>query len=286
LSPQKNYLVTAPDDGLPAMAVHDWAEEKYIRSTMYAELFVTGMKNLWPYRVYVGICSGPGHVVIKETRRRILGSPLLAITSPRDQFTGYIFADKSEDYLGALEQRVQQQNPPVNATFILGDVNDKVNEIVTALDAFPSDQTLVYVFIDPFRLNIGIPVIKKIAAWGNVDVLMTLMLHHDANRAWQTYTRPGNEKIDELLADPSWRERWSEAEKTNTHPVTFLAREFDSAMQRLGYLETGEARMHMIRHSANRSPLYHLSFFSRHPRGLEFWDKVLAYSTDQWSLPL
>jgi hypothetical protein len=64
----------------------------------------------------------------------------------------------------------------------------------------------------------------------------------------------------------------------------FLAREFASRMVRLGYLRTGLERMKEIRSNEKNLPLYHLAFFSKHPRGYQFWDQVLKYGTDQLSL--
>jgi hypothetical protein len=42
--------------------------------------------------------------------------------------------------------------------------------------------------------------------------------------------------------------------------------------------------MKEIRSNEKNLPLYHLAFFSKHPRGYQFWDQVLKYGTDQLSL--
>ncbi len=73
-----DYLIPAEDDGLPAEKVGDWAAEKYRRMGMYAEIFATGMKNLWASRVYIDLFSGSGHALLGKPRRRVLTSPLLA----------------------------------------------------------------------------------------------------------------------------------------------------------------------------------------------------------------
>lgn len=39
-----------------------------------------------------------------------------------------------------------------------------------------------------------------------------------------------------------------------------------------------------VRSNEKNLPLYHLAFFSKHPRGYEFWNQVLKYGTDQLSL--
>jgi hypothetical protein len=55
-------------------------------------------------------------------------------------------------------------------------------------------------------------------------------------------------------------------------------------MVHLGYLPAGLERMKEVRSDEKNLPLYHLAFFSKHPRGYQFWDQVLKYGTDQLSL--
>jgi hypothetical protein len=64
----------------------------------------------------------------------------------------------------------------------------------------------------------------------------------------------------------------------------FLAQEFANRMAALGYLPIGLDKMKEIRSNEKNLPLYHLAFFSKHPRGYDFWGKVLTYGTDQLSL--
>jgi beta-lactamase superfamily II metal-dependent hydrolase len=68
----KDYLIAAPDDGLPAAEVGPWAVEKYRRVGMYAEIFSTGMKNRWDCRAYIDLFAGPGHAVIRRLVRQVL----------------------------------------------------------------------------------------------------------------------------------------------------------------------------------------------------------------------
>jgi hypothetical protein len=64
----------------------------------------------------------------------------------------------------------------------------------------------------------------------------------------------------------------------------FLAQKFADGMTGIGYLPVGIEKMKEIRSDERNLPLYHLAFFSKHPRGYSFWDQVLKYGTDQLSL--
>lgn len=281
MTPRKPYLIYVDDDGLPALDVHVWAEDKYIRSTMYAELFATGMKAKWK-RAYIGMCTGPGHVRIRESNRRVLGAPLLALQRLPDRFDRYIFCDLNNEYMGALQKRVDRDYPGSDVKYVSGDVNLKIDQIVNEIP----DDVLTFAFIDPFQLNISFKVIQALSTHGNVDILLTLMLYPDAGRAWHNYIREHNLKVDRFLGDAAWRIRWEEASRRNEHPVPFLAGEFGRRMAQEGYINPGLESMYQVRAPVRNTPLYHMAFFSRNQRGMDFWKEVLKYSSDQRELPL
>lgn len=278
MTPRKSYLIDTEDDGLPAMTVHSWAEDKFIRSTMYAEMFSTGMKNRWSQRVYVGICSGPGHVTVKESKRRVLSSPLLALTHIRDSFTRYIFCDIDTSHLDALKRRVERVAPSADVYYVPGDANEKVGDVI---DKIPDDALTLSV-IDPYQMNVGFKTVRPLAECGNVDFIWSLMLFADANRAMELYSAE-NEKLDRFFEGPDWRTRWEEARRRNQHPVTFLAGEVGARMAEYGYIDLGVEKMYLVRGSRN-IPLYYIAFFTRNKQGVDFWSKVLKYSTDQRDL--
>jgi three-Cys-motif partner protein len=132
----KEYLQPADDDGMTAADVGEWAEEKYRRLGMYAEIFSTGMKNAWGSRVYLDLFAGPGHGVIRETHRRILTSPLLALNVP-DPFDKYIFCDANPDKLSCLETRARRLAPGLELSFQAGDVNERVAQIAALIRPTP-----------------------------------------------------------------------------------------------------------------------------------------------------
>ncbi|MBE0448306.1 MAG: hypothetical protein IBX64_09460 [Actinobacteria bacterium] len=46
-------------DGLPAMDIGAWSENKHYYLDRYCYMFAVGTKNKWPRRYYIDLFSGP-----------------------------------------------------------------------------------------------------------------------------------------------------------------------------------------------------------------------------------
>lgn len=284
--PRKDYLIPADDDGLVADKVGPWAAEKYRHVAMYAEIFSTGMKNLSPTRVYIDLFAGAGHALLGEPQRRVLASPLLALNVP-NRFSKYIFCEKSLEHIEALRQRVTRIAPDVTIECVNGDVNQEIVRISGQIPQHAVGQrVLSFCFADPFDLGIHFNTIKTLAAGKSIDFLILLALGMDATRNWATYLRPDNQKVDLFLGDPTWRDRWRDAEREGASVIRFLATEYAAAMSTLGYLTKSIDQMIEIRTHDNNMRLYYLAFFSKNATGYKFWKQVQKYSTDQLGFDL
>ena len=73
------------------------------------------------------------------------------------------------------------------------------------------------------------------------------------------------------LGDRTWRAAWQAVQHRGIGFRRFLAERFAQQMTSLGYLPTGLETMLEVRSSEQNLPLYHLAFFSKHPRGYQFW---------------
>ena len=284
--PRKDYLISAEDDGLVADKVGPWAADKYRHVGMYAEIFSTGMKNLWPTRVYLDLFAGAGHALLGDSQRRVLASPLLALNVP-DRFSKYIFCEKSGDHIQALGQRAIRMAPEVAIDCVHGDVNQEVARISALIPRHSAAQrVLSFCFADPFDLGIHFKTIKTLASGKAMDFLILLALGMDATRNWATYLRTDNQKVDLFLGDPTWRDRWRDAESEGTGVIRFVATEYATAMSNLGYLTKSIDQMIEIRTHDNNMRLYYLAFFSKNQTGYKFWKQVQKYSTDQLGFDL
>jgi len=165
---------------------------------------------------------------------------------------------------------------------VAGNCNEKIGDVLAAIPGASSQERILSLcFVDPHDLSIKFSTISGLAT-KRMDFLFLLALHMDANRNVEQYINPQNPKIDEFLGISGWRESW-EAKKLNVKFPEFLAMEFSERMTTLGYLPQPFHRMKLVRSDVKNLPLYHLALFSKANRAYEFWEKVLALSTDQRS---
>ena len=268
------------DDSLYCPVVGKWAEEKHGLVSFYAKLFSTGMKAKWEERVYVELYAGAGYSKIRDTTRTIAGSPIQALLLEHP-FDKYIFCEKRPREFEALKARVERTAPLAKVAFILGDCNERVDDIVAEIPAHaPGHRVLSLCFVDPYDIGLKFETLQALSA-RYIDFLVLLALHMDANRNYDRYIRDDAVKVDEFLGSDSWRERWRAAQWEAVKFPRFLADEFTKSMGKLGYLPPPFYSLKEVRSYEKNLPLYHLALFSRHERAYKFWDQVLKYSTDQ-----
>lgn len=278
----EQFPTPSKDDGLPRSEVGTWAEDKYRLVYLYDELFSTGMKNRWQSRVYIDLFSGPGLASVQGASKLLWSSPMLAL-SVKDKFDKYIFCDNDSNYLNALTSRVNGNFPGVDVSYVLGDCNERVEEICSHIPKASKDyKVLSFCFVDPFNLGVNFSTIRRVADF-YVDFMVLLALHMDANRNERIYTDPENKTIDDFLGQSSWRARWSKPIAKKDFP-RFLAEEYAAQMETLGYLPVPLHRMKQIRSDEKNLPLYYLALFSRHRLADEYWEQVLKYSSAQRNL--
>lgn len=234
------------------------------------------MKNRWDIRVYSDLYAGSGFSKVKGTDEIYYGSPLLAL-GVDDPFDRYIFCERNEASLGALQQRTKRLFPNADVRFVVGDCNEKVHEVMRWIPS--GSKVLCLCLVDPFDLSIKFSTIKSMAS-RRMDFLFTLALHMDGNRAAVYYARPSNHKIDHFLGLQNWRTGWLEAQANRVSFPRFLADLFSKQMGAIGYLPVAFHQMKPIRSDLNYT-LYHLALFSKHQLAFDLWDDVLKYGTNQ-----
>ena len=150
------------DDGLSIPEVGSWAERKYRIVWNYAKMFTTGTKTKWHERIYIDLYAGSGYARIRESSVIVPASPLLALDIP-DKFDKYIFCEQEAIKLEALKQRVRMKNSDVNAIYILGDVSENIDKILSTIPKHSSShKVLSFCFIDPYKIdNFNFQIIEK-----------------------------------------------------------------------------------------------------------------------------
>ncbi len=273
----------ADNDGLPWPDVGSWAETKYRLLALYDELFSTGMKDRWDQRVYIDLYAGAGYARVRNTKKILKGSPILALTVTHP-FDKYIFCEKSEELLAALKARVARLSPQARAAYIQGSCDARIEEICDEIPkASSSNKVLSLCVVDPFDFGIKFDTLRRLSSV-YIDFVVLLAIGMDATRNYDHYVDGESPKIDEALGNTKWRERWQAVGGKRGDFRKFLAAEFSRSMKSLGYLEQPLDRMKLVRSDEKNLPLYYLALFSQNKIAFKFWEDVLKYSDNQIGL--
>jgi len=277
-------LTTLADDGMMTPDVGAWGEEKYKLVSNYAQIFSTSMKRRWR-RVYIDLFAGAGRVKLQGTGRIVAGSPLLAL-GVNDPFDKYIFCEQDPERLDVLKKRVALAAPGKDVSFVEGDMNVSAARILSEMPKYsPGAGVLSFCFVDPYSLDNCKFKIFRVLAQRFMDFMVLIPSFMDANRNWvTTYMRPDCTVVDDFLGDLQWRPKWAEAERKGERPGVFILGRFQEQMAEMGYPLKGLQDFVEVRSDCKNLPLYHLSFFSRHDHGNEFWMEARKYSSDQKQL--
>ncbi len=277
-----NPIIQVKNDGLFIPEVREWSLEKYKLLGGYCDIFTNGMKNKWDQLVYIDLFAGAGYAKIKETGKIYLNSAAIAM-SVDFPFTKYILCEKDEKRFNALSERVKRDFKDLNVVLIKGDSNENVLQLINEIPKYSKSNTLLpFCFVDPFSLNLNFETIKSLSN-GLMDFLILQALHMDGNRNLEVYIKEENNKIAKYLGIQNWRELFEKnLSEYNQNFVKFLADQYQKQMGLLKYLPT--KHMHQIRSNQKNLPLYYLAFYSKHPRGVDFFKKAEKYVTSQYKL--
>lgn len=262
------------DDGILAPVIGDWGEEKYKLISYYSRLFAVGMSKLWKNRVYIDLYAGAGRAKIRNTERFVDTSAVLAY-KPDIPFTHYIFSDMCERRLEALQTRVLKIAKPAQVKFIQGDVNSTIKSIISHIPQHSrGNNVLSFCVVDPFNMNAF--AFKTIEALSSkiVDFLVLIPSFMDGNRNLKYYLPTSSTQVESFLGDPNWRIEWAKT-PSQSAPSSFgyfVLKQFCKRMEALGYLDG--CKDAVLIKSDKGIPLYHLAFFSKSPKGMEFWKKT------------
>lgn len=244
------------------------------------------MKGKWGGGInYIDLFAGPGLGRIAGTFRIVKGSPLLALDT-EVPFDLHVFCDNEPRCISALKKRVLLAHPMAAVTYVEGDSNDSLQEIVSCIPKpTQNSKPLSFCFVDPFSLRLQFRTFERLSEHcGKIDFLVLLALGMDAGRNEGIYVDGTSSIVDDLLDDPTWRERWRKAQRAGTPFGRFVSESFSKRMFHLGYKRPADWGTMEFRSDEKNLPLYHLAFFSKDPLGYKFWNECRKYSRPQQSL--
>jgi len=260
----------AKDDSLPVRPCGPWTENKLWFWNRYVELTTNAMvgKQRWPGGLaYVDLFCGPGICQIRETSKRVPGSPLVAALAPKP-FSTMVLVDKDPRLAQTCRARVQRCQPAGIVSVLEGDCNELIDEVV---DQIP-ERALTLAFVDPTGLDIRFTTLERLARHRRVDFLLYFADAIDLIRNIDRYEKLPVSKLDQMLgAEFDWRREWTSLENRSAENVKRLfSRLFRQQLEeRAGYQGFREREIR-----GPHGPLYSLIYASKHERGLQFWDKV------------
>ena len=234
--------------------------------------------------VYIDLFAGAGYSKIEETKATYLSSALIAMSVP-NPFNKYILCENDKNRFEALSNRVKRDFNHLNCELIFGDSNSNVLRIQQSIPSFRKGKTLLsFCFVDPYSLNLNFNTIRTLGK-NLVDFLILQALHMDANRNFETYLKDENTRISDYLGITNWRELFETKGKYyRKNFVKFLADQYQEQMCKLNYER--EQNIHQIRSNEKNLPLYYLSFYSKNPRCIDFFEKIKKRVNPQLSLKL
>ena len=272
------------DDGIFASPIKEHSLDKYRAISLFTNIFSTGMKHKWDTRVFIDLFSGPGKSKLKKTGSIYPGSPWISLTI-KDHFNKYIFCELKPKKFEALKKRVQNFQSDKNVVLINGDVNTNITNILHEIPTGSSqNKVLSLCLVDPF--NIGSLKFSTITSLNNgyMDFFVLIPSFMDVRRNQTRYFRPSDNSIDIFLGDKDWRSKWIREEQKGIKIGLFILDQFGQKMKSLGFIYGGPEKALTIFVTSKNVPLYHLYLFSKHSRGVQFWEETKKYFSDQ--LPL
>lgn len=280
-----NSNILVDPDGYYTPDVRAWSLEKYKLVGSYCDIFTSSMKNSWDQLVYIDLFAGAGHAKVKETGKTYLSSALIALSIP-NPFTKYILCEDDPERFEALKLRVEKDFNHLDVTLINGDSNQIIDKVYKAIPSYGKGNTMLrFCFVDPYSLNLHFRTIETLGSKILMDFLILQALHMDGNRNLSKYIKDENEKIALYLGNDNWRnEFYNDCKEYSANFVKFLADQYVNKMKYLGYLP--EKNMHQIRSNEKNLPLYYLAFFSKHSRGIDFYQKIEKNISPQIKLEL
>jgi three-Cys-motif partner protein len=149
-----------------------------------------------------------------------------------------------------------------------GDCNVVIDQLVTKIPL----RALTLAFIDPEALHVRFDTVQVLASQSRVDLLVLFADRMDIVRNVDRYEKQTDSKLDQMLGQgANWRQGWAAlSNRTPLNICRFFADLYEQQLRsHLGYVTFGEKEM-----STQRGPIYRLIYASKHPKGLEFWNKI------------
>ena len=257
-------------DGLATRDSGPWAEKKLHFWYRYIDITTSAMVGhpSWPQGlVYIDLFAGPGVCTLRDSDRRLPGSPLIAAYAPKE-FKKILLCELDPENASSCEARLKNSPAANRFKIFRGDCNEVVEEVAKEIPR----GALALAFIDPTGLHVKMDTITKLASAGRVDLLILFPDAVDILRNLDTYRSQEDSNLDQFLGrDSNWRRELDELAGAEPSKVRqMFTTLYKSQLEKHAkYKVFGEEVI-----KGPQGPLYRLIFASKHEKGSEFWEKV------------
>lgn len=265
-------------DGFPARVSGLWAQEKLYYVQRYMSIFNGGMKNLWRSRVYVDLLAGCGRNVLKDSTEEFDGSPLLALAS-KPAFSDMLFVEQDPNLAEALRARVQARGGRPELVEV-SDANAPALA-VKVRERF-SPRALGLMFVDCLDMEVELETVARLTKDRRMDLLLTFQVN-DVTRNVPLALRGEQdaERIDRFFGTTAWRNvtaRFDLADIASPDLAAALTDFYCDQLKTIGYSHV-EPHQRLMRNTMS-APLYRLILAAKHPRAIDFFQKISRIQSD------
>lgn len=266
------------DDGLMMRDSQDYAKDKLTILSGYISRFTTSMRNKkWRALNYIDLQAGPGKNQFKPSGDIGLGSPLIALTTPR-LFNNYFLVELGNQEYPTLEQRIQTSNVRDRINLYHGDCNVEIDKIIHRLNHIDNEKipdkwgSLNLAFIDPEGLEIEWKTIEKLGKQSRMDLIINFSTSGITRNIKKFFQSDEETAIDRFFGTYEWRDIYSNLiGRDNTIVRRELLDFYIYRLGQFGYENDLKRDEHVFKNKKNRQ-IYSLVFASKHRLGIKFWN--------------
>jgi three-Cys-motif partner protein len=146
----------------------------------------------------------------------------------------------------------------------VGKAAETVDRIISRLNKW----ALHFAFVDPYSLGLlEFEIIRKLATLNRMDILIHVSVQ-DMNRNLRKYIKKQGSALDVFA--PDWRNE-VDTGRPDYHVRARIFEHWRDLLKTVG-MTTAEAAELVT--GEKHQPLYWLAFAARHPRALQYWEKI------------
>ncbi len=269
---EKAKALVAEPDGLVEFPTKGmWTAKKLFFLCSYLEQTSRGMgeNKYFPAGLtFVDLFGGCGVSLVTDTNgttHRYPGSSLIAATFAQPKgFRRIISVDIDSESVAACKSRVLRAGYTGDFVSILGDSNQVIDEVVSAI---PRD-SLAITFVDPKSLDVHYRSLVRLTQQRRSDLIILVSDRIDFQRNVElNYYNDPNSKLDDFLGQNSnWRERYDALpDRTGESPRNLLMDIYRDQLAKIGYIHSWPWIL-----AGKQGPMFKLVYASKSDTGLKY----------------